>query len=60
VTLQTKLLAQVLDELRGDRVRLAARADNSPIHIDDPADDSFLALIALFRGWTSNKKEANS
>jgi DNA polymerase-3 subunit beta len=59
-TLQTMLLAEALDELRGERVRLTAGAVGSPIRISDPADGSFLALIALFRGWTPNKKEAMS
>ena len=56
----TLLLAEALDELRGERVRLSAGAVGSPIRISDPADGSFLALIALFRGWTPNKKEAMS
>jgi DNA polymerase-3 subunit beta len=60
VTLQTKLLAEALDELRGERVRLTAGAVGSPIRISDPADGSFLALIALFRGWPPNKKEVMS
>jgi DNA polymerase-3 subunit beta len=51
---QTARLAEALDELRGDHVTLAAHADGSPLRVSDPDDGSFLALIALLRGWPSS------
>jgi DNA polymerase-3 subunit beta len=54
---QIAMLAEALDELRGDYVTLAAHTDGSPLRVNDPDDAGFLALIALLRGWTSNDKE---